>query len=101
MPQATRAASSSLHPASAVIPDTTHLGTLLDDTQSASADHTSSQAASAAHEYGPNEAAHMRMCACPGKLISWHMPMILFRCCIQRLLRQRGNCGRLSWLVTT
>eukprot|EP00971_Amphidinium_carterae_P298563 5931928-Amphidinium_carterae.1 len=66
MPPAAGVASSSLHPASAVILETTHLGTLLDETPSASVDHTSSQAASAAREYGPNEAAHMRMCACPG-----------------------------------
>eukprot|EP00971_Amphidinium_carterae_P228492 4532093-Amphidinium_carterae.1 len=64
--QAAGAASSFSRPANAASPAAAHPSTLLDDTQSVGAGPTLSQTASAANAYGPNEAAHMRMCACPG-----------------------------------
>eukprot|EP00971_Amphidinium_carterae_P006868 135633-Amphidinium_carterae.3 len=66
MPQAAGAASSLSHAAGAEPHSSMSQRTLLDDSHSASAAPTLSQAASAAMASGPNEAAHMRMCAYPG-----------------------------------
>eukprot|EP00971_Amphidinium_carterae_P013235 260845-Amphidinium_carterae.1 len=80
MPPAVEAASSSLHAASAVIPEPTPQVRLV-----------------------KMDPMRPLICGCALvlALTSWHMPMILFWYYIQRLPRQRGNCGRLSWLVIT
>eukprot|EP00971_Amphidinium_carterae_P063929 1265428-Amphidinium_carterae.1 len=66
IPQSAGAALSASHAASAALQNNMLPSTILDETQSAGGEHTISQTASAASANGPHEAAHMRMCACPG-----------------------------------
>eukprot|EP00971_Amphidinium_carterae_P352559 6492649-Amphidinium_carterae.6 len=66
MPQAAGAALSLLQTAGAEPHGSLSQHTVLDDPYSASAAPMLSQTASAAMASGPNEAVHMRMCACPG-----------------------------------